>query len=479
MKDMPVVKLCFLALVTALLSMVATTGTASANSKYAALVIHADTGDILFDRYSTQKRYPASLTKMMTLYLLFEQLEEGKVTLETKLTVSRNAASMPASKLGIDAGETITVEDAIHALVIKSANDIAVVVAEKIGGSETRFAQLMTEKAWAMGMRSTTFRNASGLPNSSQITTARDLATLSQRVVQDFPQYYHYFSDTSFEWDGKTIKGHNNLLGKYDGADGLKTGYTRLSGYNLATTAVRGDERLIGIVLGGRSSYTRDAHMISILNDAYSAIKDKPELLSALRREPPSPNLKPTTLAKLGGTWPKEDGDGEERDTLQVLARADNAAIKGTPALQAEIAAAIADGNWKDEDGLPIGDDLKALIAASNGKQTQLASRDDGVVGEGDIDYDTLLKQRQWTIQTGAYRDVDLASTEMSNAKLVVASIAPIALNELSETESAGKPIYRIRFNGLTETEARAACKAVIDNGGDCFTLRNPALSGT
>ncbi|MEX0645452.1 MAG: D-alanyl-D-alanine carboxypeptidase family protein, partial [Parvularculaceae bacterium] len=222
---------------------------ALANSKYAAIVVHADSGDVLFDRYSNERRYPASLTKMMTLYLLFEEIEAGRLTLTSELAVTAQAAAQPPSKLGLVVGTTIDVETAIKALVVKSANDAAVVVADAIGGSEWRFAQKMTEKARAIGMTRTTFRNASGLPNSKQVTTARDLATLGRRLAQDFPQYFHYFVTDRFSWNGKTYITHNALVRSFPGADGLKTGYTRVSGFNLATSVNRDGDRLIGVVL--------------------------------------------------------------------------------------------------------------------------------------------------------------------------------------------------------------------------------------
>ena len=481
MRFMSTGKLCSVAIMAFVMMALAAVSPASANSKYAALVIHADTGDILFDRYSTQKRYPASLTKMMTLYMLFQELEAGNVQLDTKLKVSSTAAAMPASKLGVTTGSTITVEDAIHALIIKSANDVAVVVAEKIGGSESKFARMMTDQAHSMGMRSTTVRNASGLPNSSQVTTARDMAILSQRVVQDFPQYYHFFGDTSFTWKGKTINGHNRLVDNFDGADGLKTGYTRLSGYNLATTTLRGDDRLIGIVLGGRSSYTRDAHMKKILDDAYDAIEATPTLISALHRDKPEPSLKPTTLAKLGGVWPKSAPAGGE-----VLAAADTGTVSGSPALQAQLKEKIESGDWSEDGALANASELGELVNLSDADKLNTAAlrlatveEDDVNIGEGDIDYASLSRERRWSIQTGAYRDASLASTEMINTKTVIAGVADILINEISETTSAGKPIYRIRFNGMTEDEAQKACKAVINEGGDCFTLVNPAMSGT
>ncbi|MEQ1931368.1 MAG: D-alanyl-D-alanine carboxypeptidase family protein, partial [Parvularculaceae bacterium] len=267
-------------------------------NKYAAYVVEADTGDVLFQRYADDKRHPASLTKMMTLYLLFEELEAGRLTLASELSVSAQAAGQSPSKLGLTSGSTIDVETAIEALVVKSANDAAVVVAESISGAEWKFAQKMTEKAHALGMSRTTFKNASGLPNSRQITTARDLATLGRRLASDFPQYYRYFATDSFAWNGRTYRTHNMVTENYPGAEGLKTGYTRISGFNLATSATRDGHRLIGVVLGGKSVRSRDAHMRELLDGAYAAIAGNPSLIASLPTHP-TPRLKPTLLAKL------------------------------------------------------------------------------------------------------------------------------------------------------------------------------------
>ena len=215
----------------------------AANPKYAAFVIHADTGDVLLNRYAESARYPASLTKLMTLYMLFEEMEAGNIDLTDKMTVSKRASMQPASKLGLARGSKIDVETAIEALIIGSANDVATVVAERLGGTESKFARMMTTRARELGMRRTTFRNASGLPDRNQRTTARDMAILAHRVPQDFPQYFHYFDKSSYKWKGRTYKSHNRVTISYRGADGLKTGYTRASGYNLATTAKRGDHR--------------------------------------------------------------------------------------------------------------------------------------------------------------------------------------------------------------------------------------------
>ncbi|MEM1103753.1 MAG: D-alanyl-D-alanine carboxypeptidase family protein, partial [Pseudomonadota bacterium] len=224
----------------------ASVGAAHANPRYAAIVMHADTGDVLFSRHADAARYPASITKVMTLYMLFEALEAGEVELTDTFTVSKRAAGQPPSKLGVRRGEQLPVETAIYALVVRSANDVATVVAEGLAGSEYKFAKKMTSKARALGMKRTTFQNASGLPHKYQRTTARDLATLSMRMAQDFPDMYHYFGAKSFPYRGKTYRTHNRVLLNYKGADGLKTGYTRASGFNLATTARKGENRLIG-----------------------------------------------------------------------------------------------------------------------------------------------------------------------------------------------------------------------------------------
>jgi D-alanyl-D-alanine carboxypeptidase len=202
----------------------------------------------------------------MTLYLLFEQLREGKATLNTRLPISRWAANQAPSRLGVRPGQTIRVEDAILSIVTKSSNDIAVAIAEYLGGTEKNFAQHMTEKAHELGMAQTQYINASGLPNPNQITSARDQALLAQHIQTDFPQYFSYFSTEEFSWNGNRIRNHNHLLGKYEGVTGLKTGYTAASGFNLTTTLTRDNKSLIGVVMGGKSAQARDMEMMSILN---------------------------------------------------------------------------------------------------------------------------------------------------------------------------------------------------------------------
>ncbi|MEZ5985932.1 MAG: D-alanyl-D-alanine carboxypeptidase family protein [Hyphomonas sp.] len=270
-------------------------GTALAE-KYAAIVIDADTQEVLHDRHADEPRYPASLTKVMTLYMLFDALKSGEVSLDERLVVSRYAASQAPSNLKLKTGSRITVRDAIGALITKSANDVAVVVAERLGGTESRFAQLMTVKAKALGLENTRFVNASGLPDTRQLSTARDMALLAEAMLSNHADYYHYFATEQFSWGGKTYKNHNNLLGEVNGVDGIKTGYTRASGFNLMASAKRDGHRIIAVMLGGTTARARDSHVESLLEAAFSSFAlpaDDPALRSrlafAMLEEPLSP----------------------------------------------------------------------------------------------------------------------------------------------------------------------------------------------
>jgi D-alanyl-D-alanine carboxypeptidase len=241
-----------------------------ARADFASLVMDGSSGRILQEANADLPRYPASLTKMMTLYMLFEALEGGTITLDQRLSVSEHAASQPPTKLGLKPGQTIVVENAILALVTKSANDIAAVIAESLAGSEPQFAWTMTRKAHELGMRHTTFANASGLPDPDQVTTARDMAILGLALLHDFPQYYHYFGTPRFYYGGAVHPNHNRMLGVYEGMDGIKTGYTRASGFNLVASARRDGHRMIGVVMGARSPATRNAIMAKLLDQAFA-----------------------------------------------------------------------------------------------------------------------------------------------------------------------------------------------------------------
>ena len=249
-------------LVAAAVGAVPQTATAAPDSS---IIVDAKTGKTLYEQAPDARRYPASLTKMMTLYLLFDALEAHKTSLNARIKVSAHAAGQAPSKLGLKPGQTISVRDAILALVTKSANDVAVAIGEYLGGTESAFAQRMTAKAHELGMSRTTFRNASGLPNSGQMTTARDMATLGRALQEHHPEYFSYFSTPSFVWQGRRIGNHDHLLGRVAGVNGIKTGYTRASGFNLVSSVSRGNRRIVGVVLGGETSRWRDQRMASLI----------------------------------------------------------------------------------------------------------------------------------------------------------------------------------------------------------------------
>ncbi|RWF58546.1 MAG: D-alanyl-D-alanine carboxypeptidase [Mesorhizobium sp.] len=238
--------------------------------RYAAIVVDARSGKQLFEVNSTAQRYPASLTKMMTLYLLFEALESGRIAKETQIPVSDNAARQPPTKLRFRRGETIDVDSAIRAIVVKSANDVAVAVGEYLGGSQDQFAAVMTAKARSLGMTSTSFRNASGLPDDSQMTTARDMAVLGMALEHRFPQHFHYFSESDFMFRGRLVRGHNDMLGRVRGVDGIKTGYIRASGYNIVTSYNADGRQLIVVVMGAESARQRNDHVEALIQRSLS-----------------------------------------------------------------------------------------------------------------------------------------------------------------------------------------------------------------
>jgi D-alanyl-D-alanine carboxypeptidase len=433
----------------------------SAAPKYAALVVEADSGSVLFERYPDAKRYPASLTKMMTLYLLFEELDAGRLTLSSELSVSAQAAGQPPSKLGLTAGEKISVETAIEALVVKSANDVAVVVAEGVAGSEWKFAQSMTAKARSIGMSNTTFKNASGLPNTSQVTTARDLAILAKRLLRDHPDYFHYFSAKEFAWNGRTYATHNRLINTFDGADGFKTGYTQRSGFNLVTTAKRNDVRLIGVVLGGRSVQTRDAHMKEILTAGFADIDAKPTLIASLFRETPTPRLKPTLVAEL-----------ERKNAVPTIA--------GDEPLRRELTIAAASfGPIGAAPTIPADDQLAALIASANASSDDFneyervrlsaLSPQDEVIGEGDFD-----DPSRWHVQIGAYSTKSKAQKELE-AAAIAAGITSQARTVEPMPKGDGNTLYRARFTRLSEADAALTCEKIKAAKLNCLVLQETA----
>jgi len=290
---------------------------AAAQAKYASLVLDAETGRVLHEVNADTRNYPASLTKMMTLYLTFEAVESGRWHWKGALKVSARAARQPPSKLGLRAGQTITVETAVMALITKSANDVGSTIAHNYSGGERAFAKVMTAKAKKLGMSRTVFRNSSGLPHSRQKSTARDMVKLARALLRDYPTYYRHFSAREFRYKGKRFKNHNNLLKTYHGADGVKTGYIRASGFNLVASAVRDGRRVIGVVFGGRSVKSRDRHMAKLLNKGFARIdpalakapeakfKTKPKQVAKRK-----PKRKGPALHKVKGFTPSGQGTG-------------------------------------------------------------------------------------------------------------------------------------------------------------------------
>ncbi len=312
---------------TFIVCMTVITFSAPAHAKYASLVVDADTGEILHATNEETRNYPASLTKMMTMYMIFDRLHKKRWSLATKLKVSRRAARQPASKLGLRAGTTITVKQAILALATKSANDVATTVAENIAGRERNFALKMTAKARSLGMSKTTFRNASGLPHRAQMSTAKDMSILARALLRDFPQYYHYFSTKSFRYGGRTHKTHNKLLKTYPGADGFKTGYIRASGFNLVASATRNGRRIIGVVFGGRSSKQRNQHMATLLDKGFARLAKRNGTLLIAKATPNAPK-KSKSVKTASRTLTSRDTWGVQVGAFSKISQARNAAKK-------------------------------------------------------------------------------------------------------------------------------------------------------
>ncbi len=310
-----------------------------AQAKYASLILDADSGRVLHSVNADTRNYPASLTKMMTLYLVFDALEDGRLDLDQRLVATTRAAGQPASRLGLQRGEKITVEEAILALVTKSANDVATVLAETLAGSERNFALVMTAKARKLGMARTTFRNASGLPNRGQLSTARDMAALARALLRDHARYYHYFSTDRFVYAGATHTNHNELLTTYKGTDGIKTGYIRASGFNLVASVKRDGRRLVGVIFGGNSPNALNRLMKTLLDKGFASLAPNAPLPIVRRptaktniakvKKPPRPPKAPKVAKKGGpdanrrptGDWGIQVGVYKTRQPAYEIAR--------------------------------------------------------------------------------------------------------------------------------------------------------------
>src|SRR5438876_5626811 len=327
----------------------------SYSPQFSSIVVDGNSGAVLSSNNPDGIRRPASLTKIMTLYLLFERLDAGKMKLDTEMPVSKRASEQDPTKLDLKPGQTIRVEDAIKGLVTRSANDAAVVIAEAIAGDEDEFAKLMTRKARALGMSHTTYRNASGLPDDAQVTTARDQSTLGRAIQDRFPRYYRYFSTQAFTYHGQSIRNHNHLLGDVEGVDGIKTGYTRASGFNLVTSMRRGNRHLVGVVMGGRSGGSRDATMRSLLAENLEKAATKRTVAAIAERNASDANAdvaeaeaesQPTRTVQAQAAV-----QGASASTERVAAPPVRAAVPATRSVIAEAAAAVPPAQATPEPG--------------------------------------------------------------------------------------------------------------------------------
>lgn len=428
--------------------------------KYAHIVVDAATGKVLDESGPDRRIYPASLTKMMTLYLTFEALEAGKVGLHTGLPVSARAARQPPSRLGLRPGQTIRVEDAIRSLVTKSANDVAVVLAEALGGSEVKFARQMTRRARSLGMRSTVFRNASGLPNSRQVTTARDLAKLARAVILRFPQYYHYFSLQAFEYGGRTYRNHNRLMRRYEGMDGLKTGYIRASGFNLAASVVRDGWRVVAVVIGGRTSRSRDEQMKTLLDRTFAT--GPPAYRGAARDQ----------IASLAPILPGFVGRSAGAAWLPP--------VKPIPSF-------LSEQGLDGENGFrpPVKPDF------ATGQEVDLALAGGFVTGspaEGDADFQMgeepvgafpfLIPPRKdfshmWGIQVGAFYERENSEKVALEAKSTLSPRFGRLAQQLEPTATRRGLVYRARLYGFSgRADGARACAELTRVGGKCLLVR-------
>ncbi|MDE2445548.1 MAG: D-alanyl-D-alanine carboxypeptidase [Alphaproteobacteria bacterium] len=428
---------------------------ADAKPQFSAITVDARTGAVLFGESPDGLRMPASLTKMMTLYVLFQDLKAGRINRSTPLRVSVRAASIAPSKLGMKPGSMITVDEAIRALVTKSANDVASTIAENLGGTESNFAARMTRVAHSIGMSRTTFYNASGLPNSKQFTTARDMATLGLRLMRDFPQYYPYFRITEFNFRGRVIRTHNSLVLKYDGTDGIKTGYIAAAGFNLVTSTKHGDKRLVGVVLGARSTAARSAYMIAMLNRSFAKAKDGATVaaLAGSAKGAINPLVATTT-------------EQTKPDKTQMAAVA-AAAAQDTTATAAETGA----------DTTPVASTspkvIEATLASSEGTKKptgKLPFEIKSVSNEPSTLEDTIKKS--WNIQIGAFPDKAQAQAKLTALKgKAIASLEGKSAYTIA-VQSGANIVYRARFAGFDATTAKQACAKIVSLGEKCMAFQ-------
>ncbi len=485
---------------------------------YAAMVVDAKSGKTLHAVNEDALRHPASITKVMTLYLMFEQIERGRFTMASPLRVSAHAASQSPSKLYLEDGETIEAEDAIKALITKSANDVAVVIAENISGSEDAFAALMTRKARALGMSRTTFRNASGLPDSEQVTTARDLTILARALQERFPRYYPMFSTRSFQYAGATYRNHNKLLGRIEGVDGIKTGYTRMSGFNLMTSAKADGRQVVAIVLGGRSGRIRDnimgnlvvAHLpratsgprtSTMIAEAPAANeRPRPAVVAEAPRaaEPAAATTTPSsTQARVAtrsaplnvaalqpvaaGTTTPSRWSTPAVQAQEIRPRGEVPQVQGRPQpLTVEILPpqrpsrpTIADGMLRPPANVNTTSSIAKIDARDEAKPRVQAAELAKEPVKDTVAIAAKSPSSAWVIQLGATDDEAKAQTILTSAK----SKSPATLSDASafteKVQKGSATLFRARFAGFDDSkDAEDACRSLKRSGFSCFATR-------
>jgi D-alanyl-D-alanine carboxypeptidase len=391
---------------------------APVQARYAAYVIDVDTGAILHQTNAGTLNYPASLTKIMTLYLVFEALDRGERHLTDMLPVSRHAAGRPPSKLRFKPGDEIMLNDAILALTTKSANDVATVIAEWLGGTEAGFAERMTARARELGMTDTTFRNASGLPDRRQRTTARDLSVLARAIYTDFPHFAHYFSIRSFSYRGRTYRNHNNLLGRVSGVDGIKTGYTNASGYNLAASARRDGHHVIAVVMGGRTARRRDNQMRRLLDRAFVTVARNEVLFAAVSRPRHKPD--PDDPRPLAADPPDRLGAGFGRATAAV------------------------------------GEALSSYIAIPRARAASGAET-------------SPPEERAWGVQVGAFSREPAAARTLDHTLEILPDLLAGTQRRIIAVSDEHGTLYRARQVGLSEDQARRVCARLHQRDLPCL----------
>jgi D-alanyl-D-alanine carboxypeptidase len=442
----------------------------------AAIIVDTKTGKALYSENPDASRHPASLTKMMTLYLLFDALESGKASLDSKITFSAHAAAQAPSKLGLKPGQQISVRDAILAVVTKSANDVAVSIAEYLGGSESAFAQAMTKRARQLGMSRTTFVNASGLPDNRQITTARDMATLGRALQQHHPEYFAYFSTHSFVWKGRRIGNHNNLLGRVAGVNGIKTGYTRSSGYNLVTSVVRGSRQIVGVVLGGETSRARDKRMAGLIESYVPRASTGKMLASAVIPGNDAPVAVAVAAAKVPVPTAKPAPAFEPPPVIDAAVAANEP--DPAPTIQSKIRTAAIDEATETASVQPK--KTFGTVASLIGANSIFAL--DGDIEQGDTSADdedasdaappASAAAPGWKIQLAATPTKDAAEDVLDRALSKGSQVLGDA-SPYTETVVRGETtLYRARFAGFVgKAQARAACAYLAKRDFQCLAI--------